>query len=126
MKRAKELRRKIRHFRIRKRIVGTSQRPRICVHKTLKHLYVSVVDDMSQPDKGCLTLVNMTTTSKDNKSQEKKSFCNIPQAKILGQAVGKALLEKGIKNAVFDRAGYLYHGCIKAIAESIREVGVTI
>ena len=81
---------------------------------------------MSQPDKGCLTLVNMTTNREDNKSKGKKSFCNIPEAKSLGQSVGKALLEKGIKNAVFDRAGYLYHGCVKAIAESIRAVGVQI
>jgi len=96
------------------------------VHKTLKHLYVTVVDDISQPDKGCIALVNMTTNTRDNKASGKKSFCNIPNAKLLGQTVGKALLEKGIKNAVFDRAGYLYHGCVKAIAESIREVGVKI
>ncbi|HOE64710.1 MAG TPA: 50S ribosomal protein L18 [Candidatus Sumerlaeota bacterium] len=125
MKRTKELRRKIRHYRIRKRIIGSADRPRICVHKSLKHLYISVLDDATKPE-GSIAIMNLTTNTKANKAGDKKSFCNVANAKTLGLAAGKALLEKGIKQAVFDRAGYRYHGCVKAIAEAVREAGVIV
>lgn len=125
MKRSKELRRKIRHFRIRKRVVGIAQRPRLCIHKTLKHIYVTVSDDTSQPNKGAVTILNMSTNTKEMK-QDKKSFCNITSAKKLGNAIGQVLLEKGINQVVFDRAGYPYHGCVKTVAEAVRKTGVKI
>lgn len=125
MKRTKYLRKKIRHYKIRKRISGTPEKPRLCVHKSLKHIYVTVLDDVSRPE-GSVTLLNMTTNTKENKAGKKKSFRNIESATKLGEAVGKALLEKNIKTVVFDRAGYKYHGCVKAVAESARKAGVKI
>ncbi|MBN1903430.1 50S ribosomal protein L18 [Candidatus Sumerlaeota bacterium] len=125
MKRSKELRKEIRHLRIRKRIIGTAERPRLCIHKTLKHIYATVSDDTTNPEKGAITIASVSTNTKDMK-QDKKSFCNIACAKKLGTAVGKILLEKGISQVVFDRAGYPYHGCVKTIAEAVRETGVRI
>ena len=125
MKRTKYLRKKIRHYRIRNKLSGTPERPRLCVRKSLKHLYVTVLDDVTRPE-GCVTILNMTTNTKENKAGKKKSFRNIEEAAKLGEAVGKALLEKNIKNVIFDRAGNKYHGCVKAIAESVRKSGVKI
>jgi len=126
MKRTKDFRRKIRHLRVRRKIVGNAERPRLSVRKTLKHIYVTVADDISHPEKGgAFTILTMTTNTKNNK-KEGKSFCNIASAKKLGESVGKQLLEKGIKQVVFDRAGYPYHGCVQAVAESVRKTGVKI
>jgi large subunit ribosomal protein L18 len=91
----------------------------------LKHIYATVSDDTLQPDKGAVTILNMSTNTKEMK-QDKKSLCNISCAKKLGTAVGQILLEKGIKQVVFDRAGYPYHGCVKTVAEAVRETGVKI
>jgi len=125
MKRTKEYRRKIRHYRIRKKVKGTPECPRLCVRMSLKHLYVTASDDSSRPQ-GSITLLNLTTNSKEWKASDKKSFRNIENAGMLGEKLGKTLLEKGIKQAVFDRAGYKYHGCVKAIAEAVRKAGVQI
>ena len=125
MKRTKETRRKIRHYRIRKKVRGAVERPRLCVHKTLRHHYVTVADDMSRPG-GSVTILNMTTNTKATKESGKKTFCNIPNAQKLGEAVGKALVEKGIKQVVFDRAGYRFHGCVKALADAMIKAGVKI
>ena len=125
MKRTKYLRRRIRHYKIRKTVSGVPDKPRLCVHKSLRHLYVTVLDDISRPD-GCVTILNMTTNTKELKAGKKKSFRNIEEATKLGEAVGRALLEKNIKSVVFDRAGYKYHGCVKAIAEGVRKAGVNI
>lgn len=125
MKRTKDFRRKIKHFRIRKRIVGTAQRPRLCIRKTLKHIYATVSDDTLKADKGAVTILNLSTNTKEMK-QNQKSFCNIACAKKLGTAIGQALLEKGIKQLVFDRAGYSYHGCVRTVADAVRESGVKI
>ncbi len=110
---------------MRKKVVGVATRPRLCVHKSLKHLYVTVVDDTSQPD-GCLTLFTFTTNTRTNKESGKKSFRNTTSAKVLGEAAAKALKEKGISRVVFDRDGYRYHGVVKAICEAIRAAGIKV
>jgi len=97
----------------------------VCVHKSLKHIYITVLDDISRED-GSIAILNLTTNSKSFKGDGKKSFRNITSAKRLGEMAGKSLLEKGIKEVVFDRGGYQYHGDVKAIAEAIRECGVKI
>lgn len=112
-------------MRIRRKVHGTPERPRICVHKSLKHIYITALDDISRED-GSVTILNLTTNSKSFKKDGKKAFRNIASAKMLGEIAGKSLLEKGIKEAVFDRGGYQYHGGVKAIAEAIRECGVKI
>lgn len=108
---------KRRHSRIRKKVVGTSARPRVCVFRSLKNLQVQIVDDDSGK-----TLLTCSTLDKELKS--KKVSGNIKGATILGEQVARKAQEKGIKEVVFDRGGYLYHGCVKAIAEAARKGGL--
>ena len=109
---------KRRHLRIRKKVIGTPERPRLCMHKSLKHIYAQIVDDSSGR-----TLVEATTNSKAFKNG-KKSFCNVESAKKLGVDLAKKATETGVKKVVFDRGGFLYHGCVKALAEAAREGGL--
>mgnify|MGYP006279527579 FL=1 len=115
-------RRQRRHMRIRTRVSGTTERPRLFVRKTLKHLYATVVDD-SDP-KGARTLLRVTTAKPGR--DPKKAYRNVENAKQIGKEVGAALKEKGIDRVVFDRGGFRYHGCVKAIAEGVREAGITV
>lgn len=111
-------RREKRHLVIRKKVVGTAERPRFSVNKSLRHLYLQLIDDASGK-----TLVFVTTNTKDNKATG-NSFSNVAN----GSKIGKVLAEKakaaGIENVVFDRGGYRYHGVVKAIAEAAREAGL--
>lgn len=112
------LARKRRHIRLRKKIKGTENRPRLSVFKSLKQIYVQVIDD----DKGC-TLVAASTLDKELKG--KLTFGrNMNAAKELGQLIAKRAIEKGIKVVVFDRGGYKYHGIVKTLADSAREAGL--
>lgn len=111
----KRLARIKRHKRVRKNISGSSERPRLCIFRSLKHIYAQVIDDQ----KG-ITLVSLSTLNPEIKSKEKYQG-NIEAAKMLGSLLAKKIEEKGIKEVVFDRGGYLYHGRVKAVAESARE-----
>ena len=107
-----------RKLRIRKRITGTDERPRMSVFRSAKHIYAQVVNDVSGQ-----TLAHVSTLSKDVKGaigDDNKSDA----AKKVGEAVAKVLLAKGIKKVVFDRNGYLYHGRIKALADGARKAGL--
>ncbi len=107
-----------RKARIRKKLSGTSDRPRLTVYKSLKHIYAQVVDDTAGK-----TLVFAATTSKSLKgevAEDKKTAA----AKKVGAAVAKAALAKGISRVVFDRNGFDYHGRIAAVAEAAREAGL--
>lgn len=108
-----------RKMRIRKRVNGTAVRPRLTVYKSLKHLYAQVVDDATGR-----TLVSVTTNRKSIKTDDKKSFANIVQAKVLGAEVASKAKEAGIETVVFDRNGFPYHGVVKALAEAAREGGL--
>ena len=108
-----------RKMRIRKRVTGTAARPRLTVYKSLKHLYAQVVDDATGR-----TLVAVTTNRKSTKTDDKKSFANIVQAKVLGAEVASKAKEAGIETVVFDRNGFPYHGVVKALAEAAREGGL--
>jgi len=107
-----------RHLRVRQRISGTPERPRLCVHKTLKHLYAQIVDDTTGR-----SLIQVTTNTKDNKAQ-KKAFRNRTFAKQLGAQIAGKAKDAGITMVVFDRGGYQYHGCVKSFAEGAREGGL--
>ncbi|MDK2973228.1 MAG: large subunit ribosomal protein [Candidatus Sumerlaeota bacterium] len=111
-----------RHMRIRKKVVGTEERPRLMVRKTLKHLYAVVVDDSA--GQGGHTLVSLTTNKRDGVAN--KNFRNIESAKKLGKEVAEALKEKGIETVVFDRGGYRYHGVVKALCDAVREGGIKV
>ncbi len=110
---------KRRHYRVRKSVKGTSERPRLCVHKSLRHLYAQIIND----EIGA-TLLAVTTNTKGIKGGESKSLCNRASAKMLGETIGKAALEKGISQLVFDRAGYEYHGVVRELADAVRAQGV--
>jgi large subunit ribosomal protein L18 len=105
-------------LRIRSKVRGTAERPRLTVHKTLKHIYVQLVDDVAGR-----TLAASTTNMKSVKG-EKKSFANIANGKALGRQIAEKASAAGLTQAVFDRGGYPYHGIVKAIAESAREAGL--
>ena len=104
-----------RHKRVRKNISGSSERPRLCIFRSLRHMYAQVIDDREG-----ITLVSLSTLDPEIKKKEKYQG-NIKAAKVLGSLLGKKLEKKGIKKVVFDRGGCLYHGRIKAIAESVRK-----
>lgn len=112
-----ELRKK-RHLRIRKKVFGTAERPRLNVFRSLKHIYAQIIDD----ERG-VTLVSASTLSPELRG-ELKTGGNVEAAAAVGRLVAQKALERGIKKVVFDRGGYLYHGRVKALAEAAREAGL--
>lgn len=114
----KKLARERRHARIRKRVFGTAERPRLSVFRSLNHIYAQVIDDT----KGH-TIVSVSTLDKELKD-EKGHKGNVAMAKKVGRLLASKALKAGIKNIVFDRSGYKYHGCIRALAEAAREGGL--
>ena len=107
--------RKRRHLRVRSKISGTTECPRLAVCRTNKQIIAQIIDDV----KG-VTLVYITSLDKSIKSKN----ANIEAAKEVGTQIAKKALEKNIKNVVFDRGGFLYHGVVKAVAEAAREAGL--
>lgn len=114
----KEINRKKRHFRIRKKCVGTAECPRLVVRRSLKNLHVQVVDDVQG-----MTLVGVSTLAKAVKEKCAQGG-NIAAAKELGSYCADQLKNRGIERIAFDRAGYQYHGRIKVFADSLREKGI--
>ncbi|MBI4852620.1 MAG: 50S ribosomal protein L18 [Acidobacteria bacterium] len=107
--------RKAVHKRIRRKVMGSSQRPRLCVFRSLNHIYAQVIDDSTGS-----TLCTASTLEKDYE----KSGGNVEAAKYVGKLIAERALGKGIQMVVFDRGGYLYHGRVKSLAESAREAGL--
>ncbi len=105
------------HERIRSRLLGTPQRPRLNVYRSLNHIYAQVIDDLHG-----VTLVAASTT--EGGQGDKRSGGNLASAKEVGKRIADRAKEKGIKQVVFDRGGYLYHGRIKALADAAREAGL--
>jgi len=114
----RELKRINRHKRIRKKMTGTNELPRMCVHRSLKNFYVQLVDDTSGK-----VLCGLSTRTKDLRSKVKGGG-NIGAATQLGEAFASVAKEKGIKKVCFDRGGYIYHGRVKAFAEAARKGGM--
>lgn len=108
-----------RHERLRKKVSGTSERPRLSVYRSLHHIYAQVIDDT----KG-LTLVAASTVEPELKKKVKDKGGNIEAAKVVGTAIAKKAIEKGITKVVFDRGGQIYHGRVKALAAAAREGGL--
>ena len=115
---ARNVARKKRHLRIRSKISGTLDRPRLCIFRSNKYIYVQLIDDVA----GC-TLVSASTLEK-NISKSLSSTSNLEAASFLGAEIAKRALEKGISEVVFDRAGYAYHGKVKALADAARDAGL--
>jgi large subunit ribosomal protein L18 len=105
------------HKRIRKKVLGTAERPRLNVYRSLNNIYVQVIDDL----KG-VTLVS--ANSAEGKKGARTTGGNLAAAKAVGKAIAERAKEKGISKIVFDRGGYIYHGRVKALADSAREAGL--
>jgi len=103
--------------RIRRKVSGTAERPRLAVFRSLKHLYVQAIDDATGN-----TLASASSLDKDLEGDNKGS--NAAAAKAVGELIARRMKEKGITRVVFDRGGYLYHGNIKALADAARENGL--
>ncbi|MCD6451202.1 MAG: 50S ribosomal protein L18 [Acidobacteria bacterium] len=118
MKLTKEEARKRRHLRVRKKVKGTKERPRVCVFRSLKHIYLQAIDDTRG-----VTIASVS--SLDPLFKSKMTYGgNIAAAKLAGELMAAKLKEKGITKIVFDRGGYKYHGRVKAAAEAMREEGI--
>ena len=111
----------LRRERVRKRIRGTNERPRLCVFRSGKHIYAQVISDESGK-----TLAAVSTLSPAASSELVKKSATIVAAKEVGALVARVCQEKGIGEVVFDRNGFLYHGRIRALAEAAREAGLKL
>ena len=112
--------RKNRAFRVRKNMEGTAERPRLCVRRTLNHIYAQIVDDISGK-----TIVQVGSRGKDFAAQiSGKETTKIDVSKLVGEILAEQAREKGVSKVVFDRKGYLFHGRVKALAEAAREKGL--
>jgi large subunit ribosomal protein L18 len=110
-----EIRRRV-HERIRHKVLGTPERPRLAVFRSLKHIYCQVIDDSAGN--------TLASASSDEKNSRVANGGNVAGAKELGRLIAERAKEKGIRKVVFDRGGFLYHGRVKALAEAAREAGL--
>ena len=118
LRESRQERRKIRHRRIRRRIVGTAERPRLSVFRSLKHIYAQIIDDTRGHP-----LVAASTREPEIAARV-QGLKRVEQGRVVGQALAQRAREKGIVRVVFDRGGYAYHGRVKALAEGAREGGL--
>ena len=109
------------HLRQRKRISGTTERPRLSVFRSVTHIYAQVIDDLSGT-----TLASASTVEPAIKGTFEKGVTggNLKGAEAIGKAIAERSIEKGIKRVVFDRSGFLYHGRIRAVADAARKAGL--
>jgi large subunit ribosomal protein L18 len=105
------------HERIRKKLQGTSERPRLNVYRSLNHIYAQVIDDMAGT-----TLVAASTA--EGKKEDRRTGGNVAAAKAVGKTIAERAKAKGVTKVVFDRGGYIYHGRVKALADAAREAGL--
>ena len=106
------------HVRTRKKIAGTSERPRLCVHRSTRHIRAQVIDDNT-----ARTLVSASSLDKEVR-QQIKGGGNIAASKVVGKVIAERARAKGVEKVVFDRGGYQYHGRVQALAEAAREAGL--
>lgn len=107
-----------RHRRVRKHVVGTSERPRLNVFRSLRHIYAQVIDDSNEH-----TLASASTIDQEVEAQI-QGLTKTEQARVVGKLVAERALSQGIKKVVFDRGGYQYHGRVEALADAAREGGL--
>jgi large subunit ribosomal protein L18 len=107
------------HRRIRKKVAGTTARPRLNVYRSVNHIYVQLIDDSQQK-----TIVSASTLEQGKDGKKHITGGNVASAKQVGKLIAERAKEKGIESVVFDRGGYLYHGRVKAVADAAREGGL--
>jgi len=105
------------HDRIRKKVLGTADRPRLNVYRSLNHIYVQLIDDLAGK-----TIVAASTA--EGKTESRRTGGNVAAAKEIGKAIAERAKAKGVSKVVFDRGGYIYHGRVKAVADAAREAGL--
>jgi large subunit ribosomal protein L18 len=105
------------HERIREKMQGTAERPRLNVYRSLNHIYVQVIDDLHGK-----TLVSASTA--EGKKEDRRTGGNVASAKSVGKTIAERAKAKGVTKVVFDRGGYIYHGRVKALADAAREAGL--
>jgi large subunit ribosomal protein L18 len=115
---SRDLHRKRVHDRVRTKVSGTTERPRLCVYRSLGHIYAQVIDDRTGT-----TLVSASSVDGETK-KNLKGGGNIAAAKVIGKAVAERAKAAGVQKVVFDRGGYKYHGRVKALADAAREAGL--
>jgi len=115
----RRLARKKRQARVRKKVTGNVERPRMCVFRSSKHIYVHIIEDVTGK-----TLATASTLAKGTADSVKYSG-NVEAAKLVGKQIAEKALAQDIKQVVFDRNGFLYHGRVKALADAAREAGLT-
>jgi len=103
---------------MRKRVAGTSERPRLCVHRTTRHIRAQVIDDLTGR-----TIVSASSLDKDVRDVIKGGG-NVAASKVVGKVIAERAKAKGVEKVVFDRGGYQYHGRVQALADSAREAGL--
>jgi large subunit ribosomal protein L18 len=108
-----------RHMRLRRRLSGTTERPRLCVYRSNKHIYAQIIDDVK-----ATTLVSASTLDKELREKVEKTW-NREGASAVGALIAERAKAKGIEAVVFDRGGNIYHGRIAAVADAAREAGLT-
>lgn len=106
------------HIRVRTRVIGTPERPRLCVYRSLEHIYAQIIDDRNGR-----TLVSASSVDKESKKAVKGGG-NIASAKTIGKLIAERAKAAGVAKVVFDRGGYKYHGRVKALADAAREAGL--
>lgn len=116
---AKRMRRQRAHLRVRNRVQGTAERPRLAVYKSLRYVYAQVIDDQSGT-----TLAQANSQEADIRSGLEASAGSTEAATAVGKLVGERAKDKGVEQVVFDRGGFIYHGKVKAVAEAAREAGL--
>ena len=115
----KEVRRAGVRQRIRRRVRGTAERPRLAVFRSVRHLYLQLINDVEGR-----TLVSMSTQGSSFKEQSFRCGATVPAASVAGKMLGERAKAAGIRKVVFDRGGYAYHGRVRAVADAAREVGL--
>ena len=110
-----------RHIRIRKKVMGTAERPRLTVFRSLNHIYAQLVDDLTGR-----TILTVSSMDKEVAPRLKETKGKIEAGKLVGKQIAARAKEKGIERVCFDRSGYLYHGRVKAVAEGAREGGLSL
>ncbi len=115
---SRDLHRKRVHQRVRMKVSGTPERPRLCVYRSLDHIYAQVIDDRTGK-----TLASASSVDKETK-KSLKGGGNVAAAKVIGKAIADRAKAAGVGKVVFDRGGYKYHGRVKALADAAREAGL--
>lgn len=117
-KASRNQRRKRRHLRVRRKIMGTPERPRLNVFRSLSHIYAQVIDDVNG------TTVAAASSLDEELMEDSEGKTKSERARLVGEAIAARASEQGIKEVVFDRGGYRYHGRVRALAEAAREAGL--